>query len=175
MKKALKTISGIIVLVLLITLTTGCGIKRKELSFDDGKVLITLNVKDGTDYRISEESEDLRTSREDAILLGDTFKIGIEIKDDLSFSKYSGSFEKYKEEFTDKEEYEEVTYSGINGFVRYYGSYVRYEIYLPVEASDKYIVQLDIYSVEDKKDAAKEQLESEKVKDILNNITITLK
>ena len=174
MKKAIKII-GVLLVIILVVLFITRFVARKKLKFEDETVSVIFSVKKNNDYTISQERSDLRTSREDAIILGDTFKIGIEIKDDLSLKKYSGDFEKYKEIYKEKEEFKEVTYSGIKGFQRYYEPYIRYEVFLPIEGSNKYFVKLDIYSKENTKETAKEQLESSKVKDILNNITIKSK
>lgn len=186
MKKILKTLSLVLLLLGVLTITA-CGDKkteeqpvekeekRKEITFEGKYATVTFKVKQDTDYKLSVDPNDLRTTRENAILLGDTFKIGLEISDAISFSRYNGSFEAYKESFVDREEYKEVTYNGLNGFMQYYGSYVRYEIYLPIEGSEKYVQKLNIYAVADTKEAAKEVLESDSVQDILNNMEITLK
>lgn len=186
MKKFLKILSFVLLLVSVLTITA-CGNKkveeqtapkeekRKELTFAGKDATITFKVKQDTDYKLSVTQTDLKTTREIAILLGDTFKIGIEVSNAISYSKYEGSFEAYKESFKDKEEFKEVTYNGLNGFIQYYSGYTRYEVYLPIPNSKQYLLKLNIYSNEDTKEKAKEELDSEKVQDILNNIEVTLK
>lgn len=143
---------------------------------DESNVQVTFKVDEKANYRLSENKDEFRTSREDAMLFGDTFNISVEVYDDLIFDRYSGSFEKYAEEHKEDDEYTEQTFNGIKGYSVYYGSYVRYEVLLPVKDSNKYFVKLCVYSTVDKnsKDSVKEQFESEKVRNILNNIEISI-
>ena len=59
--------------------------KRKELKFKGEEGTIVFNVKEDTNYKISTDKKDLRTSREQAALVGKDFKIGIEFNDDFGY------------------------------------------------------------------------------------------
>ena len=178
MNKTFK-VFGLLVLVIALFTLTGCGKDKKDeeksttISYNGDKLKADFKTNEKLKAKISKEANDLRTSREEAIIITDNFKIGIEENDDLAFSNYSGDFKKYKENYKDAEGYKEVKYNGFDGFVRYYGSYVRYEVYLKV--SDKYILKLNVYSKEDTDEATKKQFDSKEVQDILKNISIKVK
>ena len=187
MKKIVKILTFLLLIISVMGIT-GCGKntnkeekvvekeeKRKELTFDGKDATITFKVKPSTNYKLSVSQEDLRTTREIAVLIADNFKIGIEVSNAISFSKYAGSFETYKESYKDNEEYKAVTYNGLNGFIQYYGAYTRYEVYLPIPESTQYLLKLNVYAKEDTKEKAKEVLESEEVQDILNNLVVQVK
>lgn len=177
MKKIIY-ISLVIIIIASLFVLTGCtNTKTIDLVYKDkSNVQITFKVDEKANYRLSENKDEFRTSRENATLFGDTFNIGVEVYDDLIFDRYNGSFEKYAEEHKDNDEYTEVTFNGMKGYSVYYGSYVRYEVLLPVKDSNKYFVKFTIYSTVDKnsKESVKEQFESEKVRNILNNIEISI-
>lgn len=171
--KKIKTFSLLLVVLCLIPILTGCKKKSSEITYDGEKIKINFVTKKGSNYKISTDNKDLRTSRENAIILADNFKIGIEENDDLTFPQYFGDFEKLKADNTDEEEYKEVTYSDIKGFEKYYGSYVRFEVYLPIDK--KTILKLNIYSIDDTEESTKKVFKSDEIKELLNNMTITKK
>ena len=59
--------------------------KKDQITFDGKEGKITFSVKKGSNYRISTDKKDLRTSREQGALVGDNFKIGIEFCDDYKY------------------------------------------------------------------------------------------
>lgn len=170
MRRFLKLFTVSLALIVVLSLT-GCGKeKREELKFDGDEGAITFNVKSGKKYKISTDSKDLRTSREQAILLGDNFKIGIEFNDTFNYF-FDSSFDKLKKARKDSDEYKEVTYSGIKGIQYFYGSYNGYEILLPIEGDKEHFLNLSVYGKEDTEKSAKEAIKSEEVIDVLNNMT----
>ena len=170
MKNIKRFFSLSLLLVLTITLVTGCEPKREGLKFDGDEGKITFQVKQNAKYKISADSKDFRTSREQAVLLGNDFKIGIEFDDDFGYF-FKGDFNKVKEARKDSTDYKEVTYSDIKGIQYFYGSYMRYNIILPVKDSEKYYLVLTVYGKEDNEKSAKEAINNEEVIDILNHIT----
>ena len=160
----------IILLAVTIPVLSGCGVKRKELTFKEKEGTIIFNVKNDSKYKISTNRNDFITLREQAILLGNDFKIGIEFDNDFGYF-YKGDFKAVKNKRKTNEDYKEVTYSDIKGIQYYYGGYKRYEVILPVDGSKDYYVVLTVYGKEDTKKSAKKAINSEEVKDILNHIS----
>lgn len=170
MKKSLKFISIVLVAVIGMLIITGCAPKRKELKFKGEEGSITFNVKEDSGYKISTNSDDLRTSREQGVLIGKDFKIGIEFNDDLDYF-FDGDFNKLKDARKDRDDYKEVTYGDYKGIQYFYGGYMCYNVILKIEGSKDYFLELSVYGAEDNEKAAKEAIKNEEVLDVLNNIT----
>lgn len=168
----MKRFAKLFALVIALTsvmLLAGCGTKRTDLKFDGEEGSITFSVKDSS-YKISTDKKDLRTSREQGSLVGDNFKIGIEFNDDFGYF-FKGDFEELKKARMDRDDYKEVTYSGIKGIQYFYGGYNCYNIILPVKGSKDYFVELSVYGKKDTEASAKEAIKSDEVQDVLNNIS----
>ena len=161
-----KILLSIILIICTITLT---GCLRDKIVYDGEQIKITFKVLD--DYKLKTDREYFRNAREEAILVGNSFKIGIEVNNDLKNDKIT--FDEFKNRYKDREDYKEVKYSKIKGIQFYTREYLRYEIYLPI--NDKLILRLNIYSVNDNKKDTKAELESKDVKDILNHMKIEAK
>lgn len=175
MKKSLKILSIILVLAFTIVLLTGCGKEKKEaLTFDGDEGKITFQVKEGSGYKISTEDDDLRTSREQGVLLANDFKIGIEFCDDYNYF-FESNLDKLKEARKDYDDYKEVKYAGVDGVQYFYGGYNRYEVILPVANNNKYYLELSIYGTEDTEESAKAAIANQEVIDILNSIAFEAK
>lgn len=162
-----KKIFLLFVMVFSVMLLTGCT--RDKLEYDGSDIKLTFNVTE--EYKLVSDSNYYRTAREKAILIGDTFKIGVEINKDLEKEKIT--FNEFKNKYKDKEDFKSVKYSKMNGFLFYTPEYLRYEIYLSV--NDKIVLRLNIYSANDNKKATTTALNSKEVKDILNHMTIEVK
>ena len=162
----MKRLSKILLVILLAIFLTGC--RRNEQTIDSEHYKITL--KTYNKYTFKYEHENFRTAREEAVIEGEEFKIGIEnpikIKNGKAFKKFQ---KKYKKE----EDYEEVKYSGYKGFMFYTYSYVRYEVYLNID--DNYILRLNIYSLDPAKKNQTKALNSDDVQDILKHMDVTVK
>ena len=168
--KKLKFLALFLVVAVVTIMTTGCEGKREELKFEGKEGTIIFNVKAGSDYKISTDKADLRTSREQAALVGKDFKIGIEFNDDFGYF-FKGDFDALKAKRKDNTEYKEVTYSGIKGIQYFYGSYMYYEIILPCGDSKEYDLILTVRGNEDNEKSAKAAIKNEEVQDVLNHIT----
>lgn len=166
----LKKLSYLSILVVAILILTGCGQKREEIKFDGEEGSIAFSLKAEKKYKISTKQEDLRTSREQAILIGDDFKIGIEFDDDYGYF-FKGDWEKLKEARKNNDDYQEVKYSDIKGIQYFYGGYMRYNVILPIKENDKYYLVLTIYGAKDDEESAKTAIKNEEVLDVLNHIT----
>ncbi len=169
MKKYFNLIA-VVVMVFAITLLTGCGDKRTELKFEGEEGTIVFNVKEKAGYKISTKSEDFRTGREQAVLIGEGFKIGIEFDSDFSYF-YDSDFSMLKDSRKSYDEFKDVTYSNIKGFQYFYDSYNRYNVILPCGDSKDYVLVLYVYGSEDKEESAKKAIKNEELLDVLNNIT----
>ena len=167
--KKLKSIALVALLAVAVFTVTGCEPKRKELKFEGKEGTIIFNVKEDTDYKISTEKDDLRTSREQAALVGKDFKIGIEFNDDFGYF-FKGDWKALKEKRKDNDEYKEVTYGDLKGIQYFYGSYMYYEIELPCGNSKEYNLILTVRGNKDTEESAKAAIKNEEVQDILNNI-----
>ena len=168
--KKLKFLALFLVVAVVTVMTTGCEAKREELKFEGKEGTIVFNVKAGSDYKISTDKADFRTSREQAALVGKDFKIGIEFNDDFGYF-FKGDFDALKAKRKDYPEYKEIEYSGIKGIQYFYGSYMYYEIILPCGDSKDYDVILTVRGNEDNEKSAKAAIANEEVQDILNHIT----
>lgn len=170
---AVLLMGGILVL-------SGCGKKMTTLSYTstDPKATISMSYEEGSPYTFIEAEKEggdkLRTSSEDAGIVADDFLISFEV---VEYFFSDDTFEKKMEEAKTKEQFTEVKYNGISGFSKYYPSYVRYEVYLPID--EKCYLQVNVYyykngewtSAETDADA-KATFESEKVQAILDTIKI---
>ena len=169
MKTFIKIFSLAALMISGILVMTGCEPKREEISFKGEEGSITFNLKQDQNYKISTNSDDFRTSREQAVLIGKDFKIGIEFDNDLDYF-FKGDFNKLKEARKNNTDYKEITYSDIKGIQYFYGSYMRYNVILPIKDSDKYYLVLTVYGKEDNEKSAKEAIKNEEVLDVLNHI-----
>ena len=176
MKKFLKLFSVLVIVLLAVTLLTGCGKKEKkeDLTFDGEEGKITFQVKEGSGYKISTNKDDLRSTREQGVLIGNGFKIGIEFSDDYNYF-FESNLDKLKEARKDYDDYKEVKYGGVDGVQYFYGGYNRYEVMLPVANNEKYYLDLTIYGSEDTEESAKAAIANQEVLDILNSIKFEAK
>ena len=169
----MKNLKGVLLVALLavtVLFVTGCEPKREEVTFKGDEGTIVFNVKADGGYKISTDKEDLRTSREQAALVGKDFKIGIEFNDDFNYF-FKGDFDALKTKRKSNTEYKEVTYSNIKGIQYFYGGYMYYEIDLPCGDSKDYYLILTVRGNEDNEKSAKAAIENAEVQDILNHIT----
>ena len=168
--KSLKILTNTLVVTLVITLLiTGCAVKREDLKFKVKEGSLTLSVKKSAGYKLSTNSKDFKNTREQGILIGKDFKIGIEFNDDFDYF-FKGDFDALKKARKGNNNYKEITYSGIKGIQYYYPGYKRYEVILPIKNNKKYFLDLTIYGKEDTDKSAKEAIQNEEVLDVLNNI-----
>lgn len=176
MKKSskLRVIVIILLLALVLLIVFALNKKKEELTFDGKEGKITFTVTSGKGYKISENKEDLRTSREQAALVGKDFKIGIEFVDDYNYF-FESNLDKMKEARKDYDDYKEVNYGGVDGIQYFYSGYNCYEIMLPVKDNDKYYLDLTVYGKEDKEEAAKKAISNKEVLEILNSIKFEAK
>ena len=165
----LKSIALVALLAVAVFTATGCEPKRKELKFEGKEGTIVFNVKEDTNYKISTDKKDLRTSREQAALVGKDFKIGIEFNDDFGYF-FKGDWKALKEKRKSNDEYKEVTFGDLKGIQYFYGSYMYYEIELPCGNSKEYNLILTVRGNKDTEESAKAAIKNEEVQDILNNI-----
>lgn len=164
MKKRIKLL---LLLILPVLLFTGC--LRDQLVYENAKIKLTFNVNE--DYKLTEDSKYFRTAREKTILIGSNFKIGVEFSDALVTEKIK--FKDFMKKYEKEEDFKKVEYSGMDGFQFYTPSYLRYEIYLPLE--EDLILRLNIYSANDNKKATTKVLNSDEVQDIIDNIDVEIK
>ena len=176
MKRIIRLVSVLLILILTVTALTACGKKEKKeiLTFDGEEGKISFSVKEGSGYKISTNKDDLRSSREQGVLIGNGFKIGIEFCDDYKYF-FNSSLDKLKEARKDYTDYKEINYGGVDGVQYFYGGYNRYEVILPVANNEKYYLDLTIYGSEDKEEAAKAAIANQEVLDILNSIVFEAK
>ena len=160
----------IVLIVVLVIFITGCDIGREELKFNGDEGSITFNVKKDKKYKLSTDKNDLRTSREQAILIGDNFKIGIEFDDNFDYF-FKGDWDKLVKARKDNKDFKKVTYSDIKGIEYFYGGFMRYNVILNIKDSKKYYLVLTVYGDKDDEKSAKKAINSEEVKDILNHIS----
>ena len=95
MKKGKMIIFTLLMTLVMTLFVTGCANKKEELVFDSKEGSFTLSVDHSAGYKISTDSKDFRSSREQAMLIGKDFSIGIEFNDDLDYF-FEGDFEKLK-------------------------------------------------------------------------------
>ena len=168
--KKFRSVLLVALLAVTVLFVTGCEPKREEVKFEGKEGTIVFNVKADGGYKISTEKDDLRTSREQAALVGKDFKIGIEFNDDFGYF-FKGDWDALKAKRKDNTEYKEVTYGDLKGIQYFYGSYNYYEIILPCGDSKDYFVELTVRGNEDTEKSAKAAIENEEVIDVLNHIT----
>lgn len=164
--KTFKTISKLLLIIMFAIALTGCRKYKQTIDSENYKIDIKVSKKFDFKYK----SNYFRTAREEAIISGDKFKIGIENPIKIKNKK---EFDKFKKEYTKKEDFEEVKYSGYKGFIFFTPSYVRYELYLNID--NKNILRLNIYSRGSKKENIKAALESKDVQDILKHMKVKVK
>lgn len=169
MKKGKIFLSTIVLTLVLSLLVTGCGNKREELRFDGGEGSFTILAKRNAGYKISSDADDLRTSKEQAVIIGKDFSIGIEFNDDLDYF-FNGDFNELKKTRIEENNAQEVTYSNIKGIQYFYDGYMRYTVILPINGNKKYTLNFNIYGKEETEESAKEAIKNEDVLDILNNL-----
>lgn len=167
-----KNIKRLCILIVMLLLVAGCK-PGKKVKYEGKKLDIIFNVKHTNEFKLSQDKKDSRTAREEAILVSDNFKIGIEISEELSNDEYKGNFKKFKEKYKDKEDYKEVKYNKKKGFMIYSKPYARYEIYLPVDK--KYIVRFNVYAFTNSKESTTKVLKSKEVKEIFKYLEIKVK
>ena len=155
-----KNIKRIFLIMLIIPFLTACK-PGKQMTYEGKYLDLTFNVKYSSDYRISQDKKDFKTAREEAVIISDNFKIGIEISNELG-KDYNGDFNKFKEQYKEKDDFKTVKYNDIKGFRIYCSQYARYEIYLPIE--DKYILRFNIYAFTNNKKSTTKVLKSKDVK-----------
>lgn len=167
MKKNIKLLS--ILLLTITILLTGCALGREELKLKGEGGTITFKVKKGHKYKLSTNKKDLRSPREEGIIIGKDFKIGIEFNDDFAYF-YDSDFYTVKKKRRSEKDYQEVTYSNMEGVQYFYPSYNRYNVLLPCGKSKKYMISLYIYGKDNTKKSAQEAIKNKEVLDILNHI-----
>ena len=165
----MKKIKILLVLPLLLLFLTGCK-PGKKMKYEGKDLIITFSTNYSVDYKITTDSNFFRTAREEAMLVGEKFKIGIEITSVQTNEEYDGNFVKFMEKYKNKEDFKTVKYDNRNGFMIYTKPYARYEIYLPVD--DKYIVRFNIYAYTNNKKSTTNVLKSSEVKQILKYLEI---
>jgi len=164
----MKKLKILLLLIIPVLLLTGCT-KRYDLKYENAKLAITFSPDD--EYEIKEDIKYFRTAREKAIIIGPSFKVGLELNDTLYTEKIK--FKEFKKKYKSEEDFKEVEYSGMKGFQFYTPAYLRYEIYLPID--DQIILRLNVYSANDKKKFTTKELESKEVQDLLNHIKVEVK
>ena len=164
----MKKLRFLLLLIIPILLLTGCT-KRYDLKYENAKLAITFSPDD--EYEIKEDSKYFRTAREKAIIIGPSFKVGVELNDTLYTEKIK--FKEFKKKYKGEDDFKEVEYSGMKGFQFYTPAYLRYEIYLPID--DQIILRLNVYSANDKKKFTTKELKSDAVQDLLNHIKVEVK
>ena len=86
MKKGKMIIFTLLMTLVMTLFVTGCANKKEELVFDSKEGSFTLSVDHSAGYKISTDSKDFRSSREQAMLIGKDFSIGIEFNDDFPYN-----------------------------------------------------------------------------------------
>ena len=174
----MRNVKIFVILILALSTTlliTGCESKKEEWKYDGKEGSVLFSLKGNTDYKLSTKESDLKSSKEEAMLLGKDFSIGIDFNDDLDYF-YKGDFNALKKERQAEEDYKDVTYSNIKGIQFFYSGYMRYQVTLPIQGNNKYTLDLTVYGKEESEKAAKDAINNDEVKEILNSITsITVK
>ena len=147
-------------------LLTGCRHVKQYVNTDD----MTVTFKAYEKYDIEYDALYFRNIREEAIIIGPDFKIAFEQPTKIKNEK---EFDKIKKQYKNEEDYKEVKYSGYEGFLFYTPSYIRYEIYLNI--NDKYMLRLNIYSANDKKEFQTKALNSKEVQYVLKHMKVKFK
>lgn len=161
-KKITKIFFAFVFLILL----TGCRRVKLEYRGED----LNISFKAIQKYNITKDRNFFRTAREEGMVVGDKFKIGIEHPIAIKNKK---EFDKFMKEHKNEEDFKEIKYSGYKGFIFYTPPYIRYEIYLNID--NKNIVRFNIYSANDKKKFQTEALNSKDVQYLLKHMKIEVK
>lgn len=164
--KALSNLSKILLVIVLALVLTGCRKTKQYIKSESYNIEIKTNNK----YDFKYDSMYFRTAREEVMIHGTDFKIGIENPIKIKNEK---EFKEYRKEYTKQEKYKEVKYSGYKGFQFYNDSYMRNEVYLNID--NKYIMRLNVYGRGSNKDKIYKILDSKDVKDILKHMKVTIK
>ena len=172
MKKSLKLFSVLLGFALVISFMTGCE-KREDLTFKGEEGTITFNVPAGK-YKISTKDKDKRTSREQGVLVGDNFKIGIEFSDDYGYF-FKSDFNKMKKAREDYDDLKVVKYSDNKAIQFFNSGYMDYEIMIPVKNNKEYYLDLCVHPKKETEKDAKKLINSDEVQDILNHMTFEAK
>ena len=167
-----KNIIMILLLFVISISLTGCFEQRKQFKIKTKEYTIIINAISKNNYTLSTKIEDLRSSREEGMLFGKDFSIGIDISNELSYEEYNNDFNKLKNVYKKEKEFKEVTYSGIKGFQLYNITFISYQIYLPVKNDKSKVLILSVYSKANLDEATKEIYNRKEIKDILNNVKI---
>ncbi len=166
----MKNIIKVLILtIIIVPILSVCSLGRKDITFngDEGKIVFSVK-KDGK-YKLSTNKNDFRTTREQAVILGDGYKIGIEFDDDFDYF-YKGDFNAVKKAKKKYDEYKEVKYSNLKGIQYFYIGYMRYEIIIPIKDNKKTYLVLTVNGKKNDEKSAKEAIENQDVQDILNHI-----
>lgn len=172
MKNSLKLFSVLLVGLFVVSLVSGCE-KKEDLTFKGDEGTITFKVPEGK-YKISTKDKDKRTSREQGVLVGKDFKIGIEFCDDYEYF-FKSDFKKLKDARKDYDDFKVVTYSDVKAVQYFNSGYMDYEIMFPVKNNKKYYLELSVHPKKETKKDAKKLIESDEVQDILNNMEFKAK
>ena len=162
----MKRMSKILLVLILSIFLTGCRRNEQSINSDNYKIILKTYNK----YNFNYDSVNFRTAREEVLIEGENFRIGIENPIKIKNEK---AFKKYQKDYTKKDNYKEVKYSGYKGFMIYTPSYIRYEIYLNID--NKYIMRLNIYSLDHDKKHQTKALNSDDVQDILKHMDVAVK
>jgi len=170
--KIKKILFPTLLIVTILTLTTGCFEKRTTIEHKEDNIDLKINIMEKLKAKVSKDIKDFKSSRESAMIMTKNFNISIEINKDMSYDEYKGSFEKLKKGHSKLKDYKEVTYSGLKGFQNYNESYMRYEVYLPIKGSNDRCLQLNIYSTLNRDEETKKQYKTKEVQDTLNHVKV---
>lgn len=169
MKKGLKYL---ILVITLLTITTGCFVKREKITIKKDNYEVILQVKNKKDFKISQEITDFKSSREDYMLFGKNFNISIDFSNELSNPSYKENFKNLNTQYNKEKDYKEVTYNKVKGFQYYNVGYLRYDVYLPIPNDNMNNMTIAIYPLEMSEQAAKNTYYSKEVQDLLKHIII---
>lgn len=169
MRKKILLLIFIVGTSIIFTLT-GCGKKLKTITYTDKektKTSINIKVPEKSNFTLSENKKDLKTSRENAIIKGEKFDIAIQF--DKFYTK--SNMDTLKKIYKNYNDFREVTYNKTKGFVYYYPLYIRYVVVLPI--NEKSYVSLHIYAKESstKEAGMRELFDSQEVQDILKTVS----
>ena len=168
----MKYFKKFFLVLFFLLILTGCK-PGKQMKYEGKYFNLIFNVKYSTDYRLSQEKNDFRTAREEAVLISDNFKIGVETSKDLSNEEYNGDFNRFKSKYKDSVDFKEVKYGNLKGFRIYCEPYARYELYFPVD--NKYILRFNVYAFTNNKKSTTKVLKSSDVKQIFKYLDIEMK
>lgn len=164
--KTLSNISKVLLVIVLALVLTGCRRTKQYVKSEN----YNIELKTKNQYSVKYESMYFRTAREEAMIHGEDFKIGVENPIKIKNEK---EFNKIKKEYKSKDRFKEVKYSGYKGFQFYTDSYMRNEVYLNI--NNKYIMRLNVYGRGSNKNKIYKILDSKDVKDILKHMKVSVK